>query len=194
MKASCVQFTLRNNYLHDNVWTNAAIGGNMNAVSPNTVNGTICFNRTTDPSRPALNINNFSNAGAIFIYRNTLMGDIEIENAEPENGPFVFSDNVIVNETSGTPAESHIRHFPGLSDPSRVVISPDPNGNLTGYGVDGLVDAVGQLQGIYRDEFLGDKGFEVEPAPAGQITPGSTTLAFAGAAPRMNLGLFPSTP
>lgn len=182
--------TVRHNTLHNVVIK--AIGGNMHTVQ----DAEICFNLLRDNgSTKDLDLNE---DGAIvtstYIYRNTIVGRVLVQHVNSVAGPFLFANNVIVNEQSGTPPGSHIEHN-DVTDPTRVIISASPNGNLVGNAADGIVDADGNLQGAYL-AFFGTKGYQVDLGEdaAGERTPERGSATFAGAAPRMDTGLYPSTP
>ena len=47
-------------------------------------------------------------AGVTHIYRNTFVGRVSVRNTDTADGPFYFTNNVIVNSDAGTPAGSHV--------------------------------------------------------------------------------------
>lgn len=151
LKADMPQFTYRGN-IHYRI-PGRAIGGNMHSY---TFHGEILFNLVNAPSGDvALDVNQDGQARRIDIYRNTFLGRIRVRYTDSDDGPFTFSNNVIVNDDSGTPAGTHIYHME-VSDPSRVV-SVD---NLVGYPRDGIVDSNGLLSSGYA-EYFGTHGFQI---------------------------------
>ena len=190
IKRSGSRFTVRGNYIHDNPSYTQAIGGNMHDYTTQ-VSGEICFNRCTGGQTSAL-INEDGLAAEVYTYRNTFMGSVLVQNVDSTDGPFTFSNNVIVNPDTGTPSGSHITHV-SVTDASRVVISASPNGNLVGVTADNIVDASGSLLGSYRTLYLGAKGWELGAEPPNQV-PGSAELVMAGVGPKMDFGLKPETP
>lgn len=135
-----------------------AIGGNMNSGAVLTRDLEIRFNRTT-----GLNLNQNGNAGVIYVYRNTMTGRVLVQNTDSADGPFYFSNNVIVNLNEGTPSGSHIT-MENVSAPTRIVISS----NLVGYPSDNIVGPDSKLTSTYSS-YLGTHGFELggprPPAP-----------------------------
>jgi len=96
----------------------------------------------------------------VYVYRNTFEGTVTLRQGNTGDGPFIFYDNVIVNENSGTPAGSHISHTPDVSDSSIVVIRSSPHGNLVGSTSDNIIDANGNLIGSYTS-YIGTKGHQL---------------------------------
>jgi len=100
-------------------------------------------------------INQDAMSEAVYIYRNTLLGRVQMQNVDSADGPFTFANNVIVNAQAGTPSGSHVTHE-SVTDASRIVLAD----NLAGYAADGLVDANGRLVnralvGVYGHERVG---------------------------------------
>ena len=84
------------------------------------------------------------------------------------DGPFYFYNNVIVNDSSGTPAGSHIL-LDTVADPARV----SRTDNLAGYPANGIVDldetspTLGNLTPAY-ELHVGLRGHQINlnaPAP-----------------------------
>lgn len=151
----------------------SGFGGNMNAGNDADVpgayavqqaSGEVRFNKFGCASRPGLrvvNMNNFSNAGEIFIYRNTGIGRWNVENSDTGTGPFHFYDNVIINDV-------------GSADPDRITVSSGSRTLIVlGSGDDvnlaystttgaSVVDSSLNLIGTYRTDYLGLKGAELQ--------------------------------
>ncbi len=164
MKADNRRITLRKNTV--DYISNHSIGGSANG----NVNNVIEFNLVTNcgtGDEGGIVINEFNTiVDREDYYRNTFNCKIVLRNGTTGDGPFYFTDNVIVNEQSGTPTDSHITHHAQVVDHSVVEIS----GDLTGYAVDGIIDANGDLQGDYL-QYVGTKGYQtsVEAVPTDQI-------------------------
>ena len=93
----------------------------------------------------ALRLNQNGESRRIFVYRNTFQGRIQVQNTDAADGPFTLSNNVIVNNDSGTPSGSHVFHS-AVSAPSRIILS----NNLVGYPSDNIVDTNGNLTARMR--------------------------------------------
>lgn len=159
LKSDIVRFEVRGCTFSGNRDTQAGLFGNMHpARNGGQITGEIRFNRMLcghAPSLYALEVNQDGLANEIHIYRNTLLGVVNVRNADSADGPFRFSRNVIVNLGSGTDRVS----FEAVSDPSRVVFAE----NLAGGPGDGIVDAEGNLVGSYRS-YIGKRGHQL-PKP-----------------------------
>ena len=157
LKADVRQFTVRANTFYN--LTGAAIGGNMHGCvgcssgsDTNTTGGEILFNNVR--STEALELNQDGQAIRTHIHRNTFNGRVMVMRTDSTDGPFYFSNNVIVNNDSGIPAGSHINHFE--VDASRVVIS----NNLVGNTSANIVDATNKLTTAYA-QYRGTHGYEL---------------------------------
>jgi hypothetical protein len=147
LKADIPQFTYRRN-THVNV-QDQGVGGNMNYT---TTYGEILYNLFNQPSSTrAVRINQNMVTQRVDIYRNTVIGRLQIENIGSNNGPFRVYNNVIVNNDSGTPSGSHV--YASSS-------SYEFGDNLTGYPSDGLVDSFGALTGN-STRFIGTHGHQL---------------------------------
>jgi hypothetical protein len=133
LKDDVRQFTVRGSTFFS--IARAAIGGNMHQT---TTHGEILYNNARGGL--ALDLNQDGMAQRIFVYRNTLVGRVQVRNTDAADGPFTLSNNVIVNDDAGTPPGSHVTHS-GVSAPSRIVLTD----NLTGSPADNIVDAAGNL-------------------------------------------------
>jgi hypothetical protein len=168
IKADVRQYTVRGNTFYN--MTGTAIGGNMHGcVGCNggsdsyTTGGEILYNNVRGPGE-ALEVNQDGFALRTHIYRNTFRGRVGVVRTDSADGPFYFSNNVIVNGDAGTPSGSHINFFE--VDPSRVVIS----NNLAGYPGDNIIDNNGNLTPAYQ-QYTGTRGYQTTgattpPAPA----------------------------
>lgn len=139
------QFTIRGNTFWNN--NGSAIGGNMQDANDGGHEhyGEICFNNVRPTSTlAAVRVNQNSDSGAVFVYRNTFQGRVLMQFADSADGPFYFNYNVIVNNDAGTPAGSHI-YFDGVTAPSRIIIA----NNLVGYPSNNVVDGSGNLTSGY---------------------------------------------
>jgi hypothetical protein len=134
--------TVRGNTFHN--MARRAIAGNMLVLR----SAEILFNRVygihnvknfTAPINydpVALEVNQNGAAGVVHIRRNTFVGRVVVRNTDAADGPFYFSENVIVNTDPGP----HIS-FDNVSAPARVVIGD----NFTARPDQKAVDAEGNL-------------------------------------------------
>jgi hypothetical protein len=147
------QFTIRGNTFSQ--MNNEAISGNMfdgDNASDHGHYGEILFNNVIDARTAALVVNLQGEAGPTYIYRNTFRGRVTVANTSSDDGPFTFTNNVIVNSDSGTPAGSHITHQ-NVAAPNRVVASD----NLVGFPADNIIDAAGELTPAFA-QYIGAYG------------------------------------
>jgi hypothetical protein len=159
LKDDARQFSVRGNTFH--TISRVAIGGNMHET---TTYGEILFNNVRAPgAAAALDVNQDGMASSIHIYRNTFQGRVRVRNTDTADGPFYFSNNVIVNDDAGTPSGSHIYHE-NVSSPSRIVLS----NNLVGYPADNILEPNLTLTSAYS-AYVGTRGFQLggprPPAP-----------------------------
>jgi hypothetical protein len=91
-------------------------------------------------------------AGKVYVFRNTLAGDVVFRSLGTGDGPFTVSNNVIVNDSSSA---DHI-DCPNCTDGS-AFIKID---NLSGFPTDGIIDASGNLTSVYSS-FLGTRGYQL---------------------------------
>lgn len=131
----------------------AGVGGNQNAstaVPAFAASGEVRYNKLGGSSRPGLrvvNMNNFSNSGQIYYYRNTGIGRWNVENSGPNStGPFTFYRNIIINDTGAGQTD---RITVSSGDRSRI----ETQDNLSGVVADGIVDASLDLQGAYLTSY-----------------------------------------
>lgn len=163
LKDDVRQFIVRGNSFYD--VSSTAIGGNMHE---STTEGEILFNNVR--AGVALDLNQDGMAGAIHVYRNTLVGRVQVRNTDAADGPFLLSRNVIVSEDRGYRG-SRV-HLTDVTAPERIVLTD----NVAGAPSGGLVDAAGRLQGKYA-RFLGTHGHLLAgvPSRAKRRMPGATS-------------------
>jgi hypothetical protein len=164
LKSDTSQFTVRGNTFRNMISTNAeaALGGNMHMVDHQTY-GEILFNNVINPNGTAMNVNQDGQAREVYLHRNTFVGMVTVNGADTADGPFRFTNNVIVNSMSGTPSGSHV-NYSGVTAPERI----SQVNNLVGYPADGLVDAYGLLTPAFAG-YIGTRGHMVGvagPAPS----------------------------
>jgi hypothetical protein len=152
----------RGTFRGNRLWalTRAGIFGNMNTRFDMFVrNGEIDYNffdlADLTEEFGAVILNWDSLAHRIDVYRNTIVGPTLVASVDAEDGPFVWSRNVIVNGEQGVPAGSHIDHYE-VSEPTRIILDE----NIVGDPSDGIVDAEGNLTEAYA-EYRGTHGHRV---------------------------------
>lgn len=141
-----------------------AIGGNMFYLR----SAEILFNRVyninniggytapRDYSASAIVVNQHSEAGPVYIYRNTFMSSVVVQNTDSADGPFHFYNNVIVNNDPGNKLR-----FENVSDPSRIILT----NNLVGTPSENIVHPNGNLTPAYSLH-LGLLGYQKGNVPA----------------------------
>lgn len=166
-----------NNGAHED----AGFGGNMNSgtvAAQIDTQGELRYCRLGHFDRPALrvvNMNNFGNgvtggsttyAGPIYIYRNTCVGRVNVENSDI-GGPFTFYKNVIINDT-GTAPNDRITVSggnPAAGSRTAITVGTGADANIT-YSVaeaeNIVIDETSfELMGDSRTTYLGKKGHEI---------------------------------
>lgn len=103
----------------------------------------------------ALNTNHTSVGKPIYVFRNTIIGKASVIKVTAINGPFNFSNNIIINDSTTSDKITRTN----IDDPSRV-ISTD---NLAGNASSGIVDANGNLTSKYLS-YLGTHGHQIGTA------------------------------
>jgi hypothetical protein len=135
-------------------------GGNQNAAATGECDVELCFNRFKVDSSFVMLLNHDGTQDApSYFYRNTFEGGVIFDENHVGDGPFTFSNNVVINgnAASDNPADSGITHN----------TAPDTMDNVTvenhtfGSSSDGIVDANGLLTGSYRTNYLYLRGHEV---------------------------------
>jgi len=153
----------------DGIFVRGAISGNwancneMEFRFNNIKNARSTSDYSAGENYGALTINYHGNAGLAYIYRNTFEGIVMLRRGYTGNGPFIFYNNVIVNEDTGYIPDSHIHHFQeggSVDNHSVVIIRQPPNDNLAGYAIDGIIDVNGDLTSAYSS-YLGTHGYQI---------------------------------
>lgn len=161
--------TVRANIMTDRI--NTGIGGNMTnfsgevyhnlviqSTTPNAANGTLTLGvALVHPLR------------VVRVYRNTFVGQVNISWLQSTNGPYYFDGNVIVNSGgSGGSCPQRLACYNSTSGYDKIVMGQ----NLQGRSSDNIVDSAGRLQGNYRTQWLGLRGYEL--ASTSEATSDST--------------------
>ncbi|MFZ5471678.1 MAG: right-handed parallel beta-helix repeat-containing protein, partial [Myxococcota bacterium] len=89
--------TVRHNVVHD--VPRKSIGGNMHTL----VDSELLYNCIYDAANEGLDINQDGLATNLYIYRNTVLGRVQVRNTDSADGPFRFYNNIFVNDDPGTP-------------------------------------------------------------------------------------------
>jgi len=113
----------------------------------------IYYNYIQMKSGYAIHLNEQSlttSTGPFRVYRNTLSGNVLVNQVESTNGPFYFTDNVIINGTSGDKITKNRINYP-----SNLIVS----GTLG--ATSGVIDEEGLLIGAYSSH-LGTTGWQFE--------------------------------
>jgi hypothetical protein len=160
----------------------AGFGGNMNYGDADVTDalerasGEVRYNTfgcftDTDPGLRIVDMNNFGNAGEIFIYRNTGVGRWNVQrSSEVGAGPFHIYDNIIVNDTGAGNTDRITFSVVGgegtAGDGDDIVYGSGNDVNIT-YSVAGAEDVILDadtllLIGAARTEHLGSKGAELQ--------------------------------
>jgi hypothetical protein len=101
MKDAVQDFTLRNNQCYNIVVQVPCFGGSQNAADL-PVRGEVLYNKVLTSGGYALVWNEFGNSTAIYSYNNTYIGKVQVEDVTSDDGPFVFTRDVIAtNVASG---------------------------------------------------------------------------------------------
>ena len=123
---------------------------------------------------------NVDDVGAFSLYRNTLIGKWMAiqDNISDTNGPYTFTNNVIVN--SGGSGGSCVLRGTCLNlsiNPMNYSQWLDNGGNVTGANDGSIANATtGVLVGSSRTTYLGVAGFELAANSYSAITTGSITF------------------
>jgi hypothetical protein len=151
----------------------SGFGGNMDAPTAapsNRASGEIRYCKFGHFDRPGLrviNMNNFAESASIFLYRNTAVGRVNIENSDTGVGPFRHYRNVYVNDTGASATAFDRITFSGTAPGTGALLElgTGEDANLA-YSVAAaqhtIIDGTTlRLTGTARDEYLGQKGHEM---------------------------------
>jgi len=94
--------------------------------------------------------------GPIYAHRNTIIGHVKIWYLKTSKGPWYFTNNVIINNSSSPDKLTR----DNVQDESRLIQSD----NLVGEMSDNIVDSQGYLTANYSN-FIGTRGFEIGIRP-----------------------------
>lgn len=142
------RITVRHNIIYD--ITQRGIGGNMHGLG----SADILFNRIYNirtSEGTALEVNQDGMANNVRIYRNTIVGPVWVRNTDAEDGPFTFSENIIINNDSG----NHLYYYE-VKDPTRIIF----NNNLVGRPSDKTLDQNLDLTPAFSSH-LGTRGYQI---------------------------------
>jgi len=165
-KSDIMNSTFRHNYVV--IASGTALGAGVNGMFVNgfgnvSRNNEVCFNYFRQTSGSEANrLNNDGDQGALYFYRNTVVGTIMMKfiNATGyTNGPFIFDHNVIINSASGLSY-----HYTCGTNPQQYVTFTN---NLTGTSSSNIVDTNGNLTSNYSS-YVGTHGWQTV---AGMTTP-----------------------
>jgi hypothetical protein len=132
-----------------------AIGGGNGGFHTSS-NNEICFNYFNNTAGGE--VDNFNHAGdqeITYYYRNTAVGTIMLKfiNADGySDGPFVFENNVVINNASGL-----TYHYTCGPNPQNYVTFTN---NLTGTPTSRIVDSNGNLADSYS-QYIGTRGWQI---------------------------------
>jgi hypothetical protein len=163
LKSDTSQITVRGN-----TFTDSTIGGNFNRTQDES-SVEICFNlfQHTGNGLHLWPSKGTFDAGAVYVYRNTIAARILIEHLYTIDGPYTFQRNVIVN-ADGAGSPYPFMQDSTISDASRVTtnipsnpsLAPTGVENLAGTTANAIIDSNGLLIGAYRTAYLGLMGHE----------------------------------
>lgn len=157
------RITVRHNVIYDVV--QKGIGGNMHSLGSaeilfNRIYNVTNFGKYQVGTASAIEINQDGLANNVHVYRNTIVGRVFIRNTDSSDGPFIFSNNVIIN----TDGRDRV-YFEKVTDPSKVVLTD----NLAGSPSEGIIDRNLNLTTEYFTH-IGTHGYQLssaeEPLPA----------------------------
>lgn len=168
IKYGCPRFEVRGGWYRDNVYQECGISGNQNGATGEFCSGEIRYNRVTSRSSSlgvnggvAIGLNNFSNTEAVDIYRNTVVGKIQIEPAgvDSSGGPFRFRNNIIINDNS---THADRISYLNATNQALVQLGSGTTANLTGAIGSGIVNESSDL--LLTPAYLqyrGSKGHQI---------------------------------
>ena len=184
-KSEILNFLFLANTFKDTTAAQTAMAGNMDDGTGNRCTGEYAYNNVASTTTHALKLNHEAACDEIWVYRNTLIGVVEVWNLYPGVGPFTFANNVIVNAQYSNGVEQGYHEgatcpvsfwcnwssidLRDLYDPdTSLLVSTD---NLRGVVADSITDADGLLQGSYRTSWLGTRGWELGGGDTRRFSP-----------------------
>ena len=117
----------------------------------------VCFNNIRLPTSTdtAVRLLGDASCGGVQVFRNTLVGHVEVASLDSNKGPWVFDGNVIINDS---PESDKITRV-DVTDANQLIVT----NNLVGVAADTIVDVDGNLTASYQDQLgqVGHKTIEV---------------------------------
>jgi hypothetical protein len=165
------RITVRRNRIFD--IDQKGIGGNMDVLR----SGEFLYNLIYDTRLNAIDINQDGVAGNLWIYRNTVVGQVRVRNTDGSDGPFYFNFNVFINN-DGT---SRI-YQENVSAPARIVAAD----TLGAGSTSGVLDSNFNLIGAWA-QYANTHGYQspsASPIPGGGGGGGGGGNPTAPTAPR----------
>jgi hypothetical protein len=150
--------TVRANVMTDRI--NTGIGGNMTNFSGEIYHNLVIQSTTPDSANGTLTLGValVHPLNVVRVYRNTFVGQVNISWLQSTNGPYYFDYNVIVNNGgSAGRCPQRLSCYSSTSGHDKIVMGQNLQGSLS----DGIVGTNGQLQGSYRTQWLGLRGYEL---------------------------------
>lgn len=154
-KEGTTRWTIRGNVMENNPRNSINV---QYSNSNNTPSGDIeiCFNQIlSGGGKIRINSNRTREGAPVYVYRNTILAEVEAIALTPSNGPFVFRNNILINDGGDANGILHTK----IEATARLVVE----GNLWASSADGVVNAEGRLVGDFRSEQLNRVGHEIAP-------------------------------
>lgn len=108
-----------------------------------------------------LNQENVATGSSVYVYRNTIQGDVRVSTVTSTNGPFTIYKNVFVNNTTGDKiSKTNIIYA------NRLII----NDNLAGVPTGSIIDSSGNLTSQYSN-YVGTHGYQTTSTATQPIVP-----------------------
>ena len=156
-KESTTMWFIRANHLYNNSMDSISVQYS-NGSGVNSGDIEISYNLVeAGGGQVTIDSNMTSVGGPMYMYRNTFLDKVTQNEVTSTNGPFYWTDNVIVNESSS--ADKITRNT--IVDPTHLIIS----NNLVGSAADNIVDSQGYLTSNYSS-YVGSRGFEIGNRPS----------------------------
>lgn len=153
-KDNIQHWTIRGNHIQGQTTSGAIYAQEYNYSS----DIEICFNliQMTGSDGLALKLLSSDPGGPMHVYRNTIIGHVDIINLNANKGPWTFSENVIINNSSSPDKMTRVNSV----DETRLI----KDNNLLGSPTEIIVDSQGYLTGAYTS-YVGTRGFEIGIRP-----------------------------